>query len=104
MGGGGDDKFFIYGMGDNTSAVVYGDIGNDELVVDGTGNSSILSNALDSNTIEWSGGNGDDAIYAVFASTGSSNIDLFDDTEGVNTLDIQCANFSTNILSRENFL
>ena len=76
------------------------------LWIDGTflGNSSILSNTLDLSTLRWSGGNDDDTINAVFASTGTSNIDLFDDTDGSNTLNIECADFACFVLSRENFL
>jgi len=99
-GGGGDDTFFFYGMGDNTTSEIYGEVGNDVLWVDGTGNASILSNTFDNTTIRWSGGKDNDTINTVFASTGTSNIDLFDDIHGSNSLNIQCANFACFVLSR----
>lgn len=91
-------------MGDNTLSEIYGEAGDDVLWVDGTGNSSTLSNTLDLTTIRWSGGNDSDTINAVFASTGTSNIDLFNDTEGINILNIDCADFACYVLSRENFI
>ena len=54
--------------------------------------------------LRWSGGDGDDTINAVFTSNGTSNIDLFDDTAGVNLLNIACTDFVCNVLSRENFI
>lgn len=95
-------------MGDNTKAEIFGEHGNDVLWVDGTFGSQedaeFPTNALDLTRIRWSGGDDDDTINAVFASNGTSNIDLFDDTDGVNLLNIACTDFVCNVLSRENFI
>ena len=89
-------------------AEIFGEDGNDVLWVDGTFGSKddavFPTNTLDSTLIRWSGGNNNDTINSVFASSGTANIDLFDDTDGVNLLNIACTDFVCNILSRENFI
>jgi hypothetical protein len=65
---------------------------------------SFPTSKLDMTLVRWSGGNGGDTINAVFASSGTTNIDLFDDTAGVNQLNIACTDFVCNVLSQENFI
>lgn len=43
-------------------------------------------------------------MNTIFTSAGTSNLDIFDDLDGANSLNIECANFACYILSRENFL
>jgi hypothetical protein len=100
------DNIYIYGMGDNTEAKIWGQDGNDVLTVDGTflGDNSVLSNTLDLSSILWSGGGDNDTANVVLASTGTSSVTLFDDLDGFNELDVECADFACYLLSRENFL
>ena len=105
-GAGGNDAFYVYGAGDNSTVILYGDADNDTLLVDGTdGNEVLTVNTLDTSTIRWSGGLDNDDITVVLTSTGSSDIDLFEDIgQGVNTLTIECSNFACYLLSRRNFI
>ena len=83
-------------MGDNTTAEIFGGDGNDVLWVDGTygsrDNATYPTNTFNLTLLRWSGGNGDDTINAVFTSNGTTNIDLFNDTAGVNILNIASTN------------
>ena len=106
-GGAGNDKFFIYGGGDNVTTEIYGEADNDTMVVDGSeGNTALAVNTLDTGTIRWSGGDDKDLIRVVLTSsgTGETNVDLFDDLDGVNSLEIDCVDFACYLLSRENFI
>ena len=104
-GGAGNDEFYFTGLGDNATANVYGNEGNDKLFVDGTaGLLDVAVNTFDTSTLRWSGGPGNDTLNTVFTSNGTSNLDIFDDLLGTNTLNINCSDFSCFVLSRENFL
>jgi len=105
---GGDDVVEIYGLGDDVVATIRGGAGRDTLLVDGrvsTTDATITAgNLLNNSTVRWSGGPGDDDLHVFFTSAGNSVVDIFDDTEGINTLNVDCADFACSVLSRENFL
>ena len=109
-GGDGNDQFYFTGLGDNATATVYGGIGNDTLFVDGSAGLGVdvaSVNTFDNSTLRWSGGPGNDLVDTVFTSNGTSNLDIFEDADddtGVNDLMIRCSDFSSFILSRENFI
>ncbi len=105
-GEGGNDAFYIYGAGDNSTITIFGDDGDDNLMVDGTDGNEVLSvNTLDTSSVRWSGGLNDDEITVVLTSTGSTNVDLFDDNGlGINKLTVECSNFACYLLSRRNFI
>jgi hypothetical protein len=108
MGGEKDDTFYFTGLGDFATATVYGEDGNDDLFVDGS-DPTILDepvNKFDNGRVRWSGGLGNDTLTAVLTSSGTSNIDLFNDAADgeVNEVFLSCTNFPCFILSRENFL
>jgi len=105
-GGGGDDNFFFYGLGNETLATVYGESGDDSLYVDGTGNQSTEApvNLLTGSQIRWSGGDNNDAMHINLCTYGNSLFDIFDDLDGVNKVMIDCPNEDTTLLSRESFL
>ena len=106
-GGGGDDKIFIYGLGNETKTVVYGDGGADVLTVDGRGdpnNNSTAINTLDGSKLRWNGGNGADTLTHHFTSAGTSDLDIFGDNDGPNSVFLKCSDFDSRILSRATFL
>jgi hypothetical protein len=106
--GGGDDIFYIYGLGNfpNSTATFSGDAGNDIIWIDGTNNSQTDPpvNFFEGSTLRWSGGADDDTMHIKLSSLGSSNIDIFNDVDGINDVNIDCADADTVMLSRENFL
>jgi len=100
--GNGDDAIAVYGLGEDTLGVVYGQNGNDTLTVDGR--TSAEGNLFDKTRLRWSGGMNDDKLLVNFTSFGTSNLDIFGDKNGTNTLTIDCPDLSCSILSRENFI
>jgi len=104
--GGGDDKLYFYGLGEHTVANIRGGDGNDIIWVDGTKDFSTDPplNTLSDSRLRWSGGGGDDTMHLYLRSIGNSNIDIFDDLDGVNDINIDCGQVACYILSRENFL
>ncbi|GAX18396.1 hypothetical protein FisN_2Lh003 [Fistulifera solaris] len=105
-GGGGNDVFYVYGAGDDSTITIFGEDGDDTLLVDGTdGNVDMTVNTLDTSSVRWSGGLNNDEITVVLTSTGSTNIDLFDDSGlGINKLAVECSNFACYLLSRRTFI
>lgn len=79
--------------------------GNDTLQVDGRlSDHTVQGSTIDDVDIWWSGGNGDDLLDTYFVSYGDTTIHIFDDVDGVNKIQIDCAEFACYVLSRENFL
>ena len=108
-GGGGDDEISIYGLGEGTEAVVYGDGGDDLLFVDGRGdlnntNATDPVNTLDGSRLRWNGGSGNDTLKHHFTSAGTSDLDIFDDRMDSNLVFVECSDFDSRILSRRTFL
>jgi len=104
--GGGNDYLTFYGLGDFTTAHVYGEAGHDTIWIDGTKGFATepAVNTLGNSLLRWSGGGGDDTMHLFWSSVKNANIDLFDDLAGVNDVNIDCAQVSCYVLSRENFL
>jgi len=105
----GDDTFYVSGIGGNTKAVVFGNGGDDFLFVNGTRqpfSSSIKGpvNGLDRSVLRWSGGDGNDVLRAVFVSSGTFLLDVFDDTVGTNNITVDCGTRACSVLNRENFI
>ena len=77
------------------------------MLVDGRGNSTFPTNSMDTAEITWKGGLGNDEMDAYFTSAGDTTIHLTDDTldvDGTDQLNLYCADFACNLLSRENFV
>ena len=107
--GGGADEIFVYGLGEGTEAVVYGEDGDDYLFVDGRGdlnntNATDPVNTLDGSRLRWSGGSGNDTLDHHFTSPGTSDVDVFEDNKGSNFVFVSCSDFDARILSRRTFL
>jgi hypothetical protein len=104
--GGGDDTFYLYGLGKDVTASFYGEEGNDKIWIDGTNHSATSPpvNFFEGSILRWSGGPGDDTMHITLSAVGTSNINIFEDFEGINDVNIDCANLTTVMLSRENFL
>eukprot|EP00957_Ditylum_brightwellii_P205962 15346160-Ditylum_brightwellii.AAC.1 len=107
--GAGDDEIYVYGLG--FDAVIYGGDGTDKLFVDGGSNQSAdevvpLTNKLDGTRLRWSGGEGDDEVTAYFLSTGTTNLDLFDDPvdKTGNRIFVECSDLNCTVLNRATFL
>ena len=107
-GGNGDDQFFFFGIGDKAFATILGGAGNDVLNTDGSGDSSAdtpAMNTFDTGALFWSGQGGNDTVNAVFTSSGTSSLTIFDDDDGINDLNIECMDFyDCTLLCRENFI
>ena len=108
--GSGDDTILITGLGDNATASIYGDLGEDHLEVDGSCSSDDCGNepvnSLDSSTIKWNGGQGSDNMLVFLTSTGDTLFELSGDSyEGdSNTLQVECVDFNCTLLSRATFI
>jgi len=104
--GDGNDKLYFYGLGEHMVANIRGGNGNDIIWVDGTKDFSTDPplNTLSDSRLRWSGGGGDDTMHFYLSSIGNSNIDIFDDLDGVNDINIDCGQVACYMLSRENFL
>ena len=104
-----DDSFYVFGIGGDTTTVVFGDGGNDFLFVNGTRQPFSASiegpvNGLDRSVLRWSGGDGKDVMRAVFVSSGTFLLDVFDDTVGTNNITVDCGARACSVLNRENFI
>ncbi|CAB9505193.1 Kringle domain [Seminavis robusta] len=105
QGGQSNDVFSVRQLFEGTTAVFKGLDGDDILNVDGRPfNSTELGSTVENTLIRWSGGNGNDTLNTYFVSYGDSTIELFDDNDGTNRINIDCADFACHILSRNNFL
>jgi hypothetical protein len=100
--GGGNDEIYITGLADSATAVIYGDAGEDYLEVDGRG--STLVNTLNTSTVRWNGGGDNDDLKMFFTSTGNTVVDIFGDNSGSNTLQVECVDFDSTVLSRATFI
>jgi hypothetical protein len=103
--GKGNDTIFVIGLGGD--ATIRGNEGNDILNVDGRGNLTLpyAQNLLTGTRLRWSGGGGDDELNFWFTGNGTSDLDIFEDLLGANEVNIKCpTNFSSTVLSRENFM
>jgi hypothetical protein len=104
--GGGDDLLYFYGLGKWAVANVWGEDGDDIIWMDGTNNfqTDPPMNTFGESKLRWSGGNDDDTMHIKLSSLGNTDIDFFDDLDGVNDVNIDCTDSNTVMLSRENFL
>jgi hypothetical protein len=104
--GGGDDLLYFYGLGKGTVANVWGEDGDDIIWIDGTNNfqTNPPKNTFGESRLRWCGGNDDDSMHIKLSSLGNTDIDIFDDIDGVNDVNIDCTDSNTVMLSRENFL
>jgi len=104
--GGGPDRLYFYGLGNRTVANIYGEAGDDIIWIDGTRDfvTDPPVNTLGGSRLRWSGGNNDDKMHLKLSTLYTSDIDLFNDLDGINDVNIDCANTATVMLSRENFL
>jgi len=104
-GRGENDDFYFEALAPDSIANVYGDDADDTIWIDGTDNwRQPPINLLVATRLRWSGGNGDDTMHIKQSSVGTSDIDIFNDLNGVNDVNIDCADSKTVMLSRENFL
>jgi len=104
-GRGENDTMYFQALAPDSIANVYGDDEDDTIYIDGTDNwRQPPINLLVGTRLRWSGGDGDDTMYIKQSSVGTSDIDIFNDLNGINDVNIDCANSTTVMLSRENFL
>lgn len=81
--GEGNDKINITGL--QGDATVYGDGGEDELYVDGRAE-GIGRNTLNGTDLNWNGGLGQDYLEMQLVGAGTTNLNLFGDGDGPNTV------------------
>jgi len=102
--GGGQDQLYVYGLGEKSTARLFGDNGNDTLIVDGTGFTATKPvNSLQQSTLQWDGGVGQDTATIQLSSVGDFTMDILGDTDGMR-LTVYCDNYDSVMLSRVNFL
>jgi hypothetical protein len=104
-GGAGNDIFSVWSLYEGTATVFKGGPGNDVLKIDGrVSEGAVQGSTIDNAVIAWSGGGGDDTLKTYFVSAGATTLNILDDNEGINKIQIDCADFACYVLSRENFL
>jgi len=99
--GDGNDVIKIFGLQGN--ATIYGNGGNDKLLVDGRGD-GIGKNSMDGTSLNWHGGEGEDEVQMQFVSAGVTNLNLFGDNNGPNTVVLYSMSVASTILSRATFV
>jgi Ca2+-binding RTX toxin-like protein len=102
-GGEGNDVFSVWSLYEGTTTVFKGGFGNDTLNVDGRVSGG-QGSTIDNTVIAWSGGGGDDTLKTYFVSNGTTTLNIFDDEQGINRIQLDCADFACYVLSRDNFL
>ena len=102
MGGGNDKVEINYLDGNGT---VLGGLGEDLLQLDARGGEDPdRMNTMDGSHLNWNGGEGADLLDMYFVSSGTTNLNIFGDSEGVNQVVARCIDLVCNMLSRETFL
>lgn len=100
-----NDTIKILALGGN--ATVKGQGGSDLLLLDARNESDSLRNTMDASHLDWNGGLGaddNDKVEMYFVSAGTTNLNLVDDNQGVNTLIARCSDNACTMLSRRTFL
>jgi len=104
---GGQDQFWVYGLGEYTTARLFGGEGDDLVFIDGTDYKSKPAdvNALHLSTLQWTGGNGRDTATIQSSGVGEFDLELLDEQgdDGAITVYGPPSN-NTVLLSRANIL
>ena len=105
--GAGDDSVYIFSLPGGNGTVLGGP-GNDLLFLDGRDpDLNVVDsplNTMDGSNLYWNGGGGDDTVEMYFVSAGTSNLNIVNDSDGVNRLIAKCTDQPSTILSRKTFL
>ena len=100
--GGGDDIVDIDYLDGN--GTIFGRAGRDLLLLDARSNDTSRSNTMDGSNLNWDGGEGDDLVEMYFVSSGTTNLNIFGDSMGINQVIARCLDIICNMLSRETLL
>lgn len=76
-------------------ATIYGESGADELYVDGRAEGA-GRNTMTGTNLNWNGGDGEDRVHMQFVSAGTTNLNLFGDSDGPNSVFLHCVEVSCN--------
>lgn len=99
------DDIYVDGLAMDVMANVYGGSEDDTIYIDGTDNwNEPAVNLLEGSRLRWNGELDDDTMRIKLGVVGTSDIDIFNDVDGINDVIVNCANSSSFVLSRENFL